>query len=88
MILEFEKIGKIKVDNLIYQEDCGEYLFSEQDRKRVERIMMEELVSATLLSLCDEWSLIVYRKECSPLLDDFFVFKATSDVPLCTFCTY
>lgn len=88
MILEFEKIGRIDVDNLIYQEDCGEYLLSDADKRKVERIMMEELVSATLLSLYNEWSLIVYRKECSPFLDDFFVFKAISDVPLCTFCTY
>lgn len=88
MILEFEKIGKIKVDNLIYQEDCGEYLFSEQDRKRVERIMMEELVSATLVFVYEEWDLVVCRAECSPLVDDFFVFRLLSGGPPYTSYTY
>lgn len=79
MILEFEKIGRIDVDNLIYQEDCGEYLFSDADKRKVERIMMEELVSATLVCVYEEWDLVVCRAECSPLVDDFFVFRLLSD---------
>lgn len=88
MILEFEKIGKIEVMDLTYNKGNGGYTFSEEDKHIIEEIIMEELVSATLFFLLDEWSLIVYRREYPLFRDDFFVFKAVSDVPLCTFYTY
>lgn len=86
MILEFEEIGRIDVEEVFYKD--GDYILSGRDKRKVERKLMERLYAAVLTTVRGEWWLVTYLRDPGYRMSDVFVLSVESGVPFYTPYTY
>ena len=86
MILEFDEIGRIDVEEVFYKD--GDYILSGRDKRKVERKLMERLHAAVLTAVRGKWCLVTYLREPGYRRSDVCVLSVESDVPFYTPYTY